>query len=64
MDHMPHVSIAHKGADGQTLHGGAAQRYGQGGFLEGYQFHAGKMYAGMVVCEFVLADGAPCATPS
>ena len=35
MDHMPHVSIAHKGADGQNLHGGAAQRYGQGGFLEG-----------------------------
>ena len=35
MDHMPHVSIARKGADGQNLHGGAAQRYGQGGFLEG-----------------------------
>eukprot|EP01047_Picozoa_sp_COSAG01_P075521 COSAG01_NODE_12964_length_1656_cov_1.605010_2_plen_122_part_00 len=79
MDHMPHVSIAHRGADGQNLHGGAAQRYGQGGFLEGCarqpvfssaistsesslltdQYHAGRMYAGMVVCEFVLADEGP-----
>jgi hypothetical protein len=56
---MPHVSIAHKGADGQNLHGGAAQRYGQGGFLEGYQYVNGQMYAGMVVCEFVLADEGP-----
>ena len=85
MDHMPHVSIAHKGADGQNLHGGAAQRYGQGGFLEGCtrqpillltsascasisesesslltdQYHDGHMYAGMIVCEFVLADEGP-----
>lgn len=93
MDHMPHVSIARKGADGQNLHGGAAQRYGQGGFLEGCEtararthtcFHGfsaldlsparscvlirrwfvdqyvnGQMYAGMVVCEFVLADEGP-----
>ena len=43
MDHMPHVSIARNGADGQTLHGGAAQRYGQSGFLEGYQFLDGQM---------------------
>jgi hypothetical protein len=59
MDHMPHVSIAKNGADGHNLHGGAAQRYKQGGFLEGYQFHAGQIYAGMVVCEFVLADEGP-----
>eukprot|EP01048_Picozoa_sp_COSAG05_P022426 COSAG05_NODE_4480_length_1495_cov_1.361032_1_plen_343_part_01 len=59
MDHMPHVSIAHPGADGHNLHGGAAQRYGQGGFLEGYQYLNGQMYAGMVVCEFVLADEGP-----
>ena len=31
------------GGDGQTLHGGAHERYRAGGFLEGYQFHAGKM---------------------
>jgi hypothetical protein len=47
------------GGDGNTLHGGGYDRYRKGGFLEGYQFHSGRMFAGMVVVEFMLADEGP-----
>ena len=35
MDHSPDLMRMEKGGDGQTLHGGAFQRYQAGGFLEG-----------------------------
>ena len=59
MDHMPHLMLSDKGCDGHQLHGGGADRYGKGGFLEGYQYVNGKLFAGMVVVEFMLADEGP-----
>ena len=59
MDHMPDLMRMENGGDGQTLHGGGFERYDKGGMLEGYQFHAGKMFAGMVVVEWMLADEGP-----
>jgi hypothetical protein len=59
MDHMPDLMRMENGGDGQTLHGGAFERYDKGGMLEGYQFHGGKMFAGMVVVEWMLADEGP-----
>ena len=59
MDHAPDLMRMENGGDGQTLHGGGFERYDKGGMLEGYQFHAGKMFAGMVVVEWMLADEGP-----
>ena len=51
--------MSEKGCDGHQLHGGGADRFAKGGFLEGYQYMDGKLFAGMVVCEFMLADEGP-----
>ncbi len=51
--------MSERGCDGHQLHGGAADRFSKGGFLEGYQYMDGKLFAGMVVCEFMLADEGP-----
>jgi len=59
MDHAPDLMRMEKGGDGQTLHGGGFERYSAGGMLESYSFHANKMFAGMVVVEFMLADEGP-----
>ena len=59
MDHMPHFMLSDKGTDGHSLHGGGADRYAKGGMLESYAYADGKLYAGMVVVEFMLADEGP-----
>ena len=51
MDHMPHLMISDKGCDGHNLHGGGANRFSKGGFLEAYQYNDGKLFTGMVVVE-------------
>ena len=59
MDHSPDLMRMKPGGDGNTLHGGGFDRYLKGGFMEGFQFKAGRMFAGMVVAEFMLADEGP-----
>lgn len=59
MDHSPDLMRMEKGGDGQTLHGGGFERFLGGGLLESYSFHSNKMFAGMVVVEFMLADEGP-----
>lgn len=48
MDHMPHLMLSDKGCDGHNLHGGGANRFAKGGFLEAYQYVDGKLFTGMV----------------
>jgi hypothetical protein len=58
-DHSPVLMMSENGCDGHQLHGGGADRFTKGGFLEAYQYMDGKLFAGMVVCEFILADEGP-----
>lgn len=53
------LMMSERGCDGHQLHGGGADRFSKGGFLEAYQYMDGKLFAGMVVCEFMLADEGP-----
>ena len=54
-DHSPHLMLCEKGCDGHQLHGGGADRAAKGGMLESYNYMDGKLFAGMVVVEFMLA---------
>ena len=47
--------LCEKGCDGHQLHGGGADRAAKGGMLESYNYMDGKLFAGMVVVEFMLA---------
>lgn len=53
LDHGPGLFLHKKGCAGQSLHGGGFER---ADFSEQYMFKAGRIYSGIVVCEFVLAD--------
>ena len=53
LDHGPSLFLHKKGFAGQTLHGGGTSR---ADFSEQYMFKAGRIYSGLIVCEFVLAD--------
>eukprot|EP01051_Picozoa_sp_SAG22_P014192 SAG22_NODE_1686_length_3810_cov_13.829695_3_plen_376_part_00 len=48
-----------QGSDGHSLHGGAFDRFSGEGFAETFVFQAGRMRAGMVVLEFMLAHEGP-----
>lgn len=50
------VAIMRDGCDGHNLHGGAHERFSAHGFLEGYQFHAGRFFTGLTVVEIKLHD--------
>jgi hypothetical protein len=53
LDHGPSLFLHRKGFAGQTLHGGGTSR---ADFSEQYMFKAGRIYSGLIVCEFFLAD--------
>jgi ectoine hydroxylase-related dioxygenase (phytanoyl-CoA dioxygenase family) len=53
LDHGPGLFLHKKGFAGQTLHGGGASRTD---FSEQYMFKSGRIYSGLIVCEFFLAD--------
>ena len=59
LDHGPGLFISQQGDDGLVLHGGAHEVFTQEGFAEGYHFHAGHFYTGLVVAEVMLADEGP-----
>lgn len=53
LDHGPSLFLHKQGMTGATLHGGGFER---ADFSEQYMFKAGRIYSGIVVCEFFLAD--------
>lgn len=56
LDSGPSIMASDPGAEGHTLHGGGAERPN---FAEAYFFKGGRIYSGMIVVEFLLADEGP-----
>ena len=56
LDHGPSFFCSRKGWNGGNLHGGGESRPD---LVEQYFFKSGRIYSGMVVVEYVLADEGP-----
>ena len=56
LDHGPGLIAMDNGCEGGTLHGGGVERTD---LSEAYFFKAGRIYTGLTVVEFLLADEGP-----
>ena len=56
LDHGPSLIAMDEGTEGGTLHGGGIERPN---FSEAYFFKDGRIYCGLTVVEFMLADEGP-----
>ncbi|MEE3193077.1 MAG: phytanoyl-CoA dioxygenase family protein [Candidatus Poribacteria bacterium] len=56
LDHGPGLIAMDEGTEGGTLHGGGIERPN---FSEAYFFKDGRIYCGLTVVEFMLADEGP-----
>jgi len=56
LDHGPGLIAMEGGTEGGTLHGGGIERPN---FSEAYFFKHGRIYTGLTVIEFILADEGP-----
>ena len=56
LDHGPGMIAMDQGAEGGTLHGGGIERPN---FSEAYFFKDGRIYTGLTVVEYMLADEGP-----
>ncbi len=56
LDHGPGLIAMDEGAEGHTLHGGGVERPD---FSEAYFFKNGRIYCGLTVVEYMLADEGP-----
>jgi hypothetical protein len=56
LDHGPGLIAMDKGCEGGTLHGGGVER---GDISEVYFFKAGRIFTGLTVVEYLLADEGP-----
>ncbi len=56
LDHGPGLIAMDKGCEGGQLHGGGVERTN---FSEAYFFKAGRIYTGLTVVEYLLADEGP-----
>ena len=56
LDHGPGLIAMEKGTEGGTLHGGGIERPN---FSEAYFFKYGRIYTGLTVVEYMLADEGP-----
>ena len=56
LDHGPGLIAMDEGCEGGTLHGGGVER---SNFSEAYFFKNGRIYTGLTVVEFLLADENP-----
>ncbi|SVD60319.1 uncharacterized protein METZ01_LOCUS413173 [marine metagenome] len=56
LDHGPGLIAMDQGCEGGTLHGGGVERPN---FSEAYFFKDGRIYTGLTVVEFLLADESP-----
>ncbi|MFP6720835.1 MAG: phytanoyl-CoA dioxygenase family protein [Candidatus Poribacteria bacterium] len=56
LDHGPGLIAMDEGTEGGTLHGGGVERPN---FSEAYFFKDGRIYCGLTVVEFMLADEGP-----
>ena len=56
LDHGPGLIVMETGCEGGTLHGGGVERPD---FCEAYFFKDGRIYTGLTVVEYLLADEGP-----
>ncbi len=56
LDHGPGLIAMEEGTEGHTLHGGGVERPD---FSEAYFFKNGRIYCGLTVVEYMLADEGP-----
>ena len=56
LDHGPGLIAMNEGAEGGTLHGGGVERPN---LVEAYFFKDGRIYTGLTVVEYMLADEGP-----
>jgi hypothetical protein len=56
LDHGPGLIAMEEGCEGGTLHGGGVER---SDFSEAYFFKNGRIYTGLTVIEYLLADEGP-----